>query len=283
MSKGPRRNPTVLPPEYVQVPSSARVWNYWLGGKDNYTVDRAAGDAVAASYPQIVTVARQSRQVLIRAVRLLADELGVRQFLDIGTGLPTMLNTHEVAQAISPDCRIVYVDNDPIVLAHARVLLTNTTPEGVTAYVDADVHDPDLIISDAQNVLNFNEPIAVMFLGILGYVPDFTEAKAIVARAMDAVAPGSYLLLRDNTDSGDAVRKAADKYAESGVDPYHLRTVAQLGEFFTGLDLVQPGLVPVEKWRTDHVEVGAVAERTGDHIGLARKPGPAVGSPTARS
>ena len=259
----------------VTVPSVARMYDYLLGGKDNFPADREAAAHIAQLSPNAKEIARANRAFLGRAVATAAAEGGIRQFLDIGTGLPTMLNTHEVAQAISPDCRIVYVDNDPIVLAHARVLLTNTTPEGVTAYVDADVHDPDLIISDAQNVLNFNEPIAVMFLGILGYVPDFTEAKAkaIVARAMDAVAPGSYLLLRDNTDSGDAVRKAADKYAESGVDPYHLRTVAQLGEFFTGLDLVEPGLVPVEKWRTDHLEVGAVAERTGDHVGLARKPG----------
>lgn len=132
----------MLDDRYLRTPSSARVWNYWLGGKDNYDVDRAAGDAVAATYPQIVTLARQSRQFLIRAVRVLAGELGVHQFLDIGTGLPTMLNTHEVAQAIAPEARVVYVDNDPIVLAHARVLLTNTTPEGVTAYVDADVHAP---------------------------------------------------------------------------------------------------------------------------------------------
>jgi hypothetical protein len=262
----------VIDDQYLRTPSSARVWNYWLGGKDNYDVDRAAGDAVAATYPQIVTLARQSRQFLIRAVRVLAGELGVHQFLDIGTGLPTMLNTHEVAQGIAPDARVVYVDNDPIVLAHARVLLRNTTPEGVTAYIDADVHDPETIITDARNVLNFDKPVAVMFLGILGYVADFDEARSIVTRVMDAVPPGSYLLVRDNTDSGESVREAADRYAESGVDPYHLRTVAQLGEFFTGLELVEPGLVPVERWRPDETEVGSLAEHTGDHGGLARKP-----------
>jgi O-methyltransferase involved in polyketide biosynthesis len=264
--------PAALPAELLQVPSSARVWNYWLGGKDNYAVDRDAGDAVAASYPQIVTLARQSRQFLIRAVRTLTDELGVRQFLDIGTGLPTMLNTHQVAQEISPDCRVVYVDNDPIVLAHARVLLTNTTAEGATAYVDADVHDPELILAEARNTLDFDRPIAVMFLGMLGYVADFDEARSIVTRVMDAVAPGSYLLVRDNTDSGDAVREAADDYAKSGVDPYHLRTVAQLGEYFSGLELVEPGVVPVEQWRPGPTELGDVAEHTGDHGGLGRKP-----------
>ncbi|MHA6622169.1 SAM-dependent methyltransferase [Pseudonocardia sp. DLS-67] len=262
----------MLDDQYLRTPSSARVWNYWLGGKDNYEVDRAAGDAVTASYPQIVTLARQSRQFLIRAVRLLAGELGVHQFLDVGTGLPTMLNTHEVAQAVAPDARVVYVDNDPIVLAHARALLTNTTPEGISTYVDADVHDPETIIADARNVLNFDKPIAVMFLGILGYVPDFDEAKSIVSRVLDAVPSGSYLLVRDNTDSGARVREAADRYAESGVDPYHLRTRTQLGEFFTGLEPVEPGLVPVERWRPEETEVGGPAEHTGDHGCLARKP-----------
>jgi hypothetical protein len=262
----------MLPSDHLQKPSAARVWNYWLGGKDHYEVDRVAGKAVESTFPQIVTLARRSRQFLVRAVRLLVGDLGVRQFLDIGTGLPTMLNTHEVAQAIAPDSRVVYVDNDPIVLAHARALLTNTTPEGVTTYVDADVRDIDTIISDARNVLNFNEPIAVMFLGILGYVPTFGEARSIVTRAMDAVAPGSYLLLRDNTDSGAAVREAADRYAQSGANPYHLRTVAQVSEYFTGLEMVEPGLVPVERWRPDGLDAGAGPQHTGDHGGLARKP-----------
>jgi hypothetical protein len=262
----------MLPSDHLQKPSAARVWNYWLGGKDHYEVDRTAGKAVESTFPQIVTLARRSRQFLVRGVRLLAGELGVRQFLDIGTGLPTMLNTHEVAQSIAPDCRVVYVDNDPIVLAHARALLTNTTPEGVTTYVDADVRDIETIISDARNVLNFNEPIAVMFLGILGYVPTFDEARSIVTRAMDAVAPGSYLLLRDNTDSGAAVREAADRYAQSGANPYHLRTVAQVSEYFTGLEMVEPGLVPVERWRPDGIDAVAGPPHTGDHGGLARKP-----------
>ncbi|OZM83060.1 SAM-dependent methyltransferase [Pseudonocardia sp. MH-G8] len=273
MSDDAPGDPALLPAELTRVPSSARVWNYWLGGKDYYAVDRDAGDTVAASYPQIVTLARQSRQFLIRAVRTLAGELGVRQFLDIGTGLPTMLNTHEVAQAIAPDCRVVYVDNDPIVLAHARVLLANTTAEGRTSYVDADVHDPERILAEAREILDFDRPIAVMFLGMLGYVADFDEAKSIATRVMDEVAPGSYLLVRDNTDSGDGVREAADNYAKSGVDPYHLRTVAQLGEYFAGLDLVEPGVVPVEQWRPGAVELGAThAEHTGDHGGLGRKP-----------
>ncbi|MGH3909997.1 MAG: SAM-dependent methyltransferase, partial [Pseudonocardiaceae bacterium] len=176
------------------VPHSARIWNYWMGGKDNYEVDRAAGDAGVEVYPDIVTMAKQSRRFLVRAVRYLAGEAGIRQFLDVGTGLPTMQNTHEVAQQIAPECRIVYVDNDPLVLAHARALLVNTTPEGVTTYIDADFHDPDLIISDARNVLNFTQPIGVMFMGVLGHVAESDDMRSIVARVMAAVPSGSYLV-----------------------------------------------------------------------------------------
>jgi len=255
----------------ADIPHSARVWNYWLGGKDNYPPDREAAETVLELFPGIATLARQSRQLLIRAVRLLTAEFGVRQFLDIGTGLPTMQNTHEVAQSIAPESRVLYVDNDPLVLTHARALLTNTTPEGVTAYADADVRDPDLIISDARNVLNFRQPIAVMFLGILGYVADFDEVRSIVARVMDAVPSGSYLLLRDNTDLSANVREAADRYAESGVEPYHLRSVEQLQQCFEGLEMVPPGLVRVAHWRPGDIEVGA-DEVTDDHCGLARKP-----------
>ncbi|MGH3912529.1 MAG: SAM-dependent methyltransferase, partial [Pseudonocardiaceae bacterium] len=181
----------------MDVPHSARIWNYWMGGKDNYEVDRAAGDAWVAVHPGIISTATQSRQFLIRVVRFLAGEAGMRQFLDIGTGLPTMQNTHEVAQQVAPESRIVYVDNDPLVLVHARALLHNTTPEGVTTYVDADFHDPDLIIADARNVLNFNRPVAVMFMGVLGHVADFSEVRSIVARVMAAVPSGSYLALYD--------------------------------------------------------------------------------------
>src|SRR5262245_16281460 len=165
----------------TDIPHSARIWNYWMGGKDNYEVDRVAGDAWIAVHPDIVTMAKQSRQFLIRVVRFLAGEAGMRQFLDIGTGLPTMQNTHEVAQQVAPESKIVYVDNDPMVLAHARALLVNTTPAGVTTYVDADFYDPDLIIADARNVLNFTQPVAVMFMGVLGHVADFDELLSIVA------------------------------------------------------------------------------------------------------
>jgi ubiquinone/menaquinone biosynthesis C-methylase UbiE len=239
-------------------PHSARVHNYWLGGKDNFEADRAAGDAVLEVYPGIAQAVRQSRQFLIRVVRHLTGEAGVRQFIDIGTGLPTMQNTHEVAQSVAPDCRIVYVDNDPMVLSHARALLTNTTPEGVTTYVHADVHDPDRIVSDARNVLNFNEPIAVMFFGILGHVADFDEARSIVGRVMAATPPGSFLALEDSTNTSAEVREGAENYARAGAIPYNLRSPEQLAELFTGLDMVDPGLVPVSQWRPNPAEVGTV-------------------------
>ncbi len=253
------------------VPHSARIWNYWMGGKDNYPVDHEAGDAVAEVYPDIVTMAVQSRQFLIRAVRFLAGEAGVRQFLDIGTGLPTMQNTHEIAQQIAPESKIVYVDNDPLVLAHARALLVNTTAEGVTTYVDADVHDPGVIIADARNVLNLSQPVAVMFMGVLGYVADFDVLRSIVARVMAAVPSGSYLALWDGTDTGDAIIEGGVKLAETGAIPYNLRSLEQLGRCFEGLEMVDPGLVPITQWRPDTAEVGRV-EPIDAHGAVARKP-----------
>ena len=253
------------------VPHSARIWNYWMGGKDNYEADRAAGDAVAEAYPDIVTMAAQSRQFLIRVVRFLAGEAGIRQFLDIGTGLPTMDNTHEVAQQVAPESRIVYVDNDPLVLVHARALLSNTTPEGVTTYADADLHEPDVIISDARNVLNFNQPVAVMFMGVLGYVADFDEMRSIVARVMDAVPSGSYLALWDGTKTGKAVVEGGEKLAESGAIPYNLRSLEQISQCFEGLEMVDPGLVPITQWWPDITEVGDV-EPIDAYGAVARKP-----------
>ena len=253
------------------VPHAARVWNYWMGGKDNFEVDRAAGDAVARVYPDIVTMAKQSRQFLIRAVRFLAGDAGIRQFLDIGTGLPTMQNTHEVAQRVAPESRIVYVDNDPLVLVHARALLVNTTPEGVTTYVDADYHDPDSIIADARNVLNFNEPVAVMFMGVLGYVEDFDEMRSIVARTLAAVPSGSYLVLWDGTDTGEAITEGGAKYAESGAIPYHLRSPERLGQCFEGMEMVEPGMAPITHWRLD-LAVSGQLEPIDAYGAVARKP-----------
>jgi S-adenosyl methyltransferase len=253
------------------VPHSARIWNYWQGGKDNYPVDRAAGDAVIEVYPDIVRTAQQARLLLIRVVRYLAGEVGIRQFLDVGTGLPSNQNTHEIAQEVAPECKVVYVDNDPLVLAHARALLTNTTPEGVTTYIDADIRDPDLFVADAHNVLNFNEPIAVMFFGILGHVTDFDEARSIVGRVMEAVPSGSHLAVEDATNTDEAVRKAEKIYADSGTVPYNLRSPEQIAQCFAGLEMVSPGLVQVTQWRPDSAEMRA--EPPIDmYCGVARKP-----------
>jgi hypothetical protein len=252
------------------VPQSARIWNYWQGGKDNYPVDRAAGDAWIAIQPEIVPIATQSRQFLMRAVRYLAAEAGIRQFLDIGTGLPTLQNTHQVAQAVAPDSKIVYVDNDPIVLAHARALLINTTAEGVTSYIDADYNNPDLIIAQARNILNFTRPIAVMFMGVLGHVTNYNDARAIVKRVMTATPAGSYLALWENTDITDTARAAAEQYAQSGAIPYRLCCPTQVAGFFDGLELVEPGLVPLNQWRPTPIEVGTI-EPLDAHAAVGHK------------
>ncbi|MCI0685683.1 MAG: SAM-dependent methyltransferase [Sporichthyaceae bacterium] len=257
----------VFPEIDTSTPHAARLWNYWMGGKDNFAADRAAGDAVAAAYPDIVTMAKVSRQFLIRAVSFLAGEAGVTQFLDIGAGLPTMQNTHEVAQRIAPQSRVVYVDNDPLVLVHARALLDNTTPEGVTAYVDADYNQPDSIIADARNVLDLTKPVAVMFMGVLGYVAKLDDVRNIVARTLAAVPSGSYLVLWDGTATGEAVVEGGEKLAEAGAVPYYLRSPDELGQCFEGLEIQSPGVVQITHWRPDTDEVqpidayGAVARK----------------------
>ena len=233
------------------VPHAARIWNYWLGGKDNFAADRAAADAVAEVYPEIVLTAKASRQFLIRVVRHLVAEAGIRQFLDIGTGLPTMQNTHEVAQAIAPETQVVYVDNDPLVLVHARALLSQTPGRGRTTHVDADYHDPDLILAEARTVLDFSQPVAVLFMGVLGYEPDLKVASAIVHRVVDATPSGSYLSLWDSTNTTPAVVEGAEKLAQSGGVPYILRSPDEIGSLFDGLELVEPGLVQITKWRPD--------------------------------
>jgi hypothetical protein len=261
--------PTPSPKIDTTIPASARIWNYWMGGKDNFAVDREAGDAYVEIYPDIVTMAKESRKFLIRVVTYLAAEAGIRQFLDIGTGLPTMENTHEVAQRIAPESRVVYVDNDPMVLAHARALLTNTTDEGVAVYIDADLHDPDQVVADARNILNFTKPIAVMFMGVLGHVGDYDEARSIVSRVMAAVRSGSYLALYDGTHN-EAADRALDGYKDTGAVPYVNRTVKQLAAYFEGLDTAAPGLVSITQWRPDPAD-GEV--KPVDAYGaVARKP-----------
>jgi hypothetical protein len=263
---------TEAPQIDATVPNSARIWNYWLGGKDNYPVDREAGDDYRAIYPEIVEVARSSRRFLTRAVRYLAGEAGLRQFLDIGTGLPTAENTHEVAQRIAADARVVYVDNDPVVLAHARALLTST--QGVTAYIDADLHDPERILAAAPRTLDLTQPIGLMLLGILGHIGDDDEARAIVKRLLGALPAGSYLTVCDGTNIiSEAGVEAQRLYNESGAVPYRLRTPDQIAAFFEGLELVKPGVVSCTRWRPDAAELASGAPAEMDQFaGVARKP-----------
>ncbi|MGI5454842.1 SAM-dependent methyltransferase [Streptomyces sp. CA-249302] len=253
----------------TSVPHSARIWNYWLGGKDNYPVDEAAGDAYTAVFPGIVTIARSSRAFLGRSIRYLVEEAGVRQFLDVGTGLPTVDNTHEVAQRSAPEARIVYVDNDPLVLAHARALLTST-PEGVTAYEDLNLNDPDAILEAAGKTLDLTRPTALILSGILGHVPDYHEARALVRSLLAGLPSGSYLSVNDGSRGTDqAYEQAQDAYNETGAVPYFLRPVDQITAYFDGLDLVAPGIVSVPLW---HPAPGADTTPIGQHGGLARKP-----------
>jgi hypothetical protein len=252
------------------VPGAARMWNYWMGGKDNYEVDRVAGEAALELY-DFATLARQSRQFLIRVVRFLTREAGMRQFLDIGTGLPTMQNTHEIAQSTAPESRIVYVDNDPVVLAHARALLVNTTPEGVTKYIDSDFHDPELIVSHARNILNFEQPIAVMFMGVLGHARDYDTAQSIVRRVMAEVPSGSYLALWDQNDTLPNLDVIVGDYKKTGAVPYIPPPIEKIRGCFDGLDLVDPGVVSITQWRPDAADIGQVTPLTDTTGGVARK------------
>jgi hypothetical protein len=255
----------------IDVPGAARIWNYWLGGKDNYEADRLAGEAALQFY-DMATQARQSRQFLNRVVRFLAGEVGIRQFLDVGTGLPTMQNTHEIAQAIAPESRIVYVDNDPIVLAHARVLLRNTTQEGVTDYVEADYHDPDLVIDQARRILDFEQPIAVMFMGVLGHAKSFEASHAIVARVMDAVPSGSYLAVWDGNDTNADLNALSEDYKKSGGVPYIQQPIEHIRGYFAELEMVEPGLVSITEWRPDPTDIGKIVPMPEATGGVARKP-----------
>jgi hypothetical protein len=250
---------------------NARVWNYWQGGKDHYKVDQQVGDHVAGMIPVIRDIARADREFLSRAVRFVAEERGIRQFLDIGTGLPADENTHTIAQQVAPASRIVYVDNDPVVLAHARALLTGT-PEGATDYIDADAHDPDTILRAAGRTLDFAEPVALMLLGILNFVLDDTEARAIAHRLVEALAPGSVLVLTHPTTDpelgGDLQLQAMEFWNAHATPPVTARGSEEIARYFEGLTLLEPGLVSCSRWRPEPgtepksvPQLGAVAEK----------------------
>jgi hypothetical protein len=248
------------PPEIdTSVPHSARIWNYWVGGRDNYPADREVGDQIEKIFPSIVAMARHDRAFLVRAVRYLAGEAGIRQFLDIGTGLPTMDNTHEVAQRVAPDSRVVYVDNDPLVLTHARALLAST-PAGACDYIDADLREPERILEAASRTLDFSQPVALMLMGILGHIEDYDEARSIVRRLVDALPSGSYLVQYDSTNTNEAYVEALRIYNEGGSAPYILRSPDEITGFFDGLELLDPGVVSCPLWRPETMPVGEQAE-----------------------
>jgi S-adenosyl methyltransferase len=249
----------------------ARVYDYWLGGKDNFAADREAGDEALQAYPDLVSSVRANRAFLARGVHYLA-EAGIQQFLDIGTGIPSANNTHEVAQRVAPGSRVVYVDNDPIVLAHARALLVGD-PAGATEYLDADLRDTAQILEHAAGVLDFSRPVAVMLVAVLHLIGPDDDPYGIVGQLMAAVPPGSYLLL-----SHVASDIEPEKMAEMGKRLNRLlaqrgwyRSQPEVAGFFAGLELVPPGLVPVQQWRPDS-EVEA-ARRSAMWGGIAQKPG----------
>ena len=256
----------------TSVASIARIYDYWLGGKDNFKADRDAAEQMIQQYPDIVTGVRKNRAFLGRAVHYLAAEAGIRQFLDIGTGLPSSNNTHEVAQRAAPDARIVYVDNDPIVLSHAQALLTSTL-EGACAYVDADIRDTGKILKDAANLLDFSRPVAVCLIMILQFVPDEDDPFSIVRALVDALPSGSYLTVAHPASDvdqhvGPALRQLSTRMGGTRAVP---RSHQEVSRFFDGLEMVEPGLVQLHRWRP-----GTGLDDTGRDLAaygaVARKP-----------
>jgi len=228
----------------------ARVYNFWLGGRDNYAADRDAAEQVIAAYPTIRSSVRAQRAFLGRAVQYLVTEAGIRQYLDIGTGLPSADNTHEVAQRAAPESRVVYADNDPIVLAHARALLTSS-PEGATHYVDADLRDTAKICEQAAEILDFGQPLAILLIGVLHCIPDRDDPAGIVSSLVSLMPPGSYLVIAHPASDihQSQVSTAANRINPLMAEPVTLRTHDQVSRFFDGLDLVEPGLVQLHRWR----------------------------------
>nr|WP_296066660.1 SAM-dependent methyltransferase [uncultured Actinoplanes sp.] len=255
----------------ASVAHPARRYDYWLGGKDNFAADRESGDAIAATFPAIRTAVVENRRFLRRAVSYLAASCGVRQFLDIGTGLPTADNTHEVAQRVAPAARVVYVDNDPLVLVHARALLTGTGP-GETAYVDADLRDPARILRDAAATLDFSEPIALMLIAVLHFIPEEDDPYAVVRTLTGALPPGSFVAISHATSDYLPPEVAAELHSGKHGQG-RLRTRPEFTRFFDGLDLLSPGVVPLSEWRDDTEDrTRPAAEETAMYAAVARVP-----------
>ncbi len=264
-----------LPDFDTSVAHPARVWNYWVGGKDNFAADRETAQLVMEAMPHMPLVARLARRFLIDAVCRVTTEYGIRQFLDIGTGLPTADNTHEVAQRIVPQARIVYVDNDPIVLTHARALLTSCR-EGKTDYIAADMRDPDVILAGAEKTLDFGQPIAILLIGVLHFVPDRDDPYGILGRLMDAVPSGSFLILGHaaSDQQAAAATEGTRRYNEKSAAPITMRSRDQVARFFNGLEMVEPGFVSIGDWWPEaERDAGAASAMAGSgYVGIGRKP-----------
>jgi hypothetical protein len=256
----------------TSTPSPARMYDYWLGGKDNFPVDREAGEAVLEVFPEMRRGVRENRALLRRMVEYLAGEAGIRQFLDIGAGLPTKQNLHEVAQGVAPTSQIVYVDNDPLVMVHARALL-QSSPQGVTKYVEADLRDPDTILKGAEQWLDFSQPVAITLLMILMLIKDEQEPYGIIRQLMDAVPSGSYLAIShpaSGVDSGE-LAAAYERLGPMMGEPPILRDHAEIARFFDGLEMVEPGLVQLHRWRPAPDAQGLDFDVPA-YAGVARKP-----------
>jgi S-adenosyl methyltransferase len=247
----------------------ARVYDYWLGGKDNFAVDRKAAEEVLRARPAIRLNVRSNRAFLARSVHYLASEAGIGQFLDIGTGIPSANNTHEVAQSVNPEARVVYVDNDPIVLSHARALLTSTS--GPTAYIDADLRDTRAILTEAARTLDFGRPVAIMLIAVLHLIPDEDDPWRIVAELTRAVPSGSYLVISHPASDVEAesAREAAKAYNERVAAPMQRRSRDEVRRFFDGLDILDPGVVQTHVWRP--ADGDPVAPSSG-YAAVGRKP-----------
>jgi O-methyltransferase involved in polyketide biosynthesis len=261
-----------LPSFNPRVPSPARMWNYWLGGKDNFAADREAAERVLEVLPSVPAIARIARQFLTDAVYQLAAGHGIRQFLDIGTGLPTADNTHDVAQRAAPEARIVYVDYDPVVLRHAQALLTSS-PQGKTDYIQADLRDTDTILADAARTLDFTQPVAVILIAVLHFIPDADDPYQVVARLMAALPSGSYLVMAHAASdiAPEASAEMARRYNAMSSASITPRTREEVARFFDGLEMVPPGLVPIGEWGLP----GQIDSTLGGLIGycgIGRKP-----------
>src|ERR1700685_2727371 len=257
----------------ASVPHPARIWHYWLGGGGYFAAARSAGDALGQEFPHVTEIARAERAFLVRAVRFLAGPARMRQFLDIGAGLPAGGNTHEIAQRIAPDSGIVYADHDPVVLAHDRALLASpmlsSSPEGVVSYIQVDLRDVTAVLTRSAHPLDHGKPVALMMLGVLGYIDDHGSARSIVSQLMDALPSGSYLAIADGVAGTGPVSEAQQRYNDEAVVPYHLRRPDELASFFDGLDLIEPGVVPCPRWKPD--AAGHAAPEAAGYCGGGRQ------------